>query len=165
MSELLPCPFCGISPPKERSECIAPYGSHRNGHYHWVECSICGAAISKYHNSSAEAVAAWNRREAYEAAKSPTTSTPETSQPQGDTEAKNPKTVAANGIGKTDGNEGAGNDCDHPAEKVVPGPRVEARWGSHPTEVCTQCSSYRVGVSPASPWKPGPLNIKQNAVS
>lgn len=61
---LKPCPFCGTSPAKERDESVDPQMSNKDGYRHWVECQICGAATSKFHDSCEDAVSAWNRRDA-----------------------------------------------------------------------------------------------------
>ena len=55
--------------------------------------------------------------------------------------------------------------CVHPEEKREAGPRIPARYGSRATEVCTQCSHYRVvyGLTPSAKhvgqWLPCPVPV------
>ncbi len=49
--------------------------------------------------------------------------------------------------------------CKHPPAACTKGPRVPARYGSWPTEICLVCGKYRLdlpNVRPSPQWEKGP---------
>lgn len=52
--------------------------------------------------------------------------------------------------------------CTHPKEKIEPGPRTPARWGSWATEVCTACSHYRTLGHVVGRWEPCPVPTEED---
>jgi hypothetical protein len=53
---------CGVDATR-RSSCVAPLGSHIDGHFYWVMCSICGIKTNYFHDDPDGASDAWNNKD------------------------------------------------------------------------------------------------------
>jgi hypothetical protein len=53
-------------------------------------------------------------------------------------------------------------DCDHPEEYIIEGPRHPLRYGSAATQLCTKCGGFRLNFHYLHNWEPGPVPSKDD---
>ena len=51
--------------------------------------------------------------------------------------------------------------CEHD-HLLVPGPRIEMRWGTGPTQICAKCGAWRSMLHVPGPWRTEPLPVVTN---
>jgi hypothetical protein len=53
-------------------------------------------------------------------------------------------------------------ECEHPDEYVIEGPRTPLRYGSAATQICLKCGGYRLNFRYLHNWESGPVPTEED---